>query len=777
MWVSVAAAGTGITTALALSRDVALGITKYSHNACVCVVDASNGRLLFAQQKERLSRVKNDGGAVGDLVRHALEGCGRSLRDVVAVAANNHHRSVAEEEAAYTKCAGLGIEAPFGPPSEEVLDTANLFAGSIEVSHHLAHAVGAAAAEGASECVAVVMDGMGDRAATHRNSKVRSDAALDGWDACTHVLGKKRVASFDEVPDEARECESVYALDASAGWRPVWKRWSETDAHPSFGFSDWFLSLDSLGAAYSTVAHVIFGDWNACGKVMGLAPWALLPSGGGDVSWGRACDWPRVSVSSAKIIEASGAGFEVNRAAIRDMLAAACEELPPPDRDALLAASGGAFPPRRLVSLWTLFREDGRAASACRACCAALALAIQTQLEAAAVPLVLRAAQQHHTLVLCGGVALNSVLNGKIEAALSERNLLVPAAPGDEGVALGCAVVALNFTRLDPSILPFAGRSYDDLDDHGFDEWLLLEEETPDEVDACAAVVAATEVRGIAFWFEGASEFGPRALGHRSILASPADAAVVDVINEAIKAREDFRPLAPSVLEEFSREWFGLPGPSPYMSRVWTMRYPDRAPACAHLDASSRPQTVSRADPALRRYRDFIEKFYARTGLPLVLDTSFNTKPREPIVETLRGAVSSFLYAVRRARTLYGRRRRRRRRREEEEEEEEEEESRPGFATRAFPARRHHDYLDDDDGLALRLNDLDEPFEDPSRTGRGRVEFCDHIQAAIYDAADGDASAADIASALVEEGLASTPEDVYLRLADLWRQTLVKLNI
>lgn len=802
-----------------LSNKLAIGLNKYSHNAAVCVADVLTGNLIVALEKERLSRVKNDGGAVGDIVRQALWAVGADVEDVAVCASNNHHRSIADEEAALIARVELGIIVE-DDNLEEMLDEANLLHSSVrfEVSHHLAHALCAAASEAREPKVCVlVMDGMGERASRFREDDFDCDAGLAGWESCSHIVGARRVASFRDVPDEARECESVYAL-LHGEPRPIWKRWCISMDEGRF-FEAWFTSpLDSFGAAYSTAAHVVFGDWNACGKLMGLAPWGAPPEERRDnVGWGQSSSWAKAASEVAarvtahewpRVISCNNgddpwtSGFTVCREAVLEILQIAATALPASLASALSETCGGDFPPASTrSSLWRSFseagfltasRQDKQARDACRACCAVLAYVVQTQLEEVALPLALEAvdAVGSDALVLCGGVALNSVLNGKIEAR-ARCPVRVPPTPGDEGIALGCCARALaraGGPSLDASILPFAGPEPQHIDDDDtFTEW-LCEVQAQDEVEMCAEVICRG---GVVFWFQGAGEFGPRALGHRSILASAAQPSIVDVLNAAVKDREDFRPLAPSILESRAKEFFvQCDTPSPYMSRVWRARQPDVMPACVHVDGSSRPQTVSEDRADLERYARLLKAVDRISGLPLVLDTSFNTKPKEPIVNSPRGAQSSFLRAVKKSRTSF-----------------------PNLdlllafpeklfraapcpiddkgqfpkANASRPLRRHACYdfvysertatsLDLHPLAMLRVYDLDESYEDPLRTRRGEYRFKDNLEAAIYDRADGSLTAYELAHTLASDTEKFTPADVYLRLAELWRATLVSLS-
>ena len=152
------------------------------------------------------------------------------------------------------------------------------------------------------------------------------------------------------------------------------------------------------------------------------------------------------------------------------------------------------------------------------------------------------------------------------------------------------------------------------------------------------AAIAAGEVVG---WYQGRSEWGPRALGNRSILADPRRPDMKEILNVKIKRREPFRPFAPSVLEERTAEWFTLSYPDPFMIKVYPIRPEKRAeiPAVTHADGTGRLQTVSRATNP--RYWKLIAAFGETTGVPLVLNTSFNEN--EPIVNTPAEALDCFL--------------------------------------------------------------------------------------------------------------------------------------
>ncbi len=246
-------------------------------------------------------------------------------------------------------------------------------------------------------------------------------------------------------------------------------------------------------------------------------------------------------------------------------------------------------------------------------------------------------------LCLAGGVALNCVLNARLRDRGSFRRIWIQPAAGDAGTALGAALwvdaqergATERAYRMDHA---FLGPGYDDDEIERF-LWdaKLPCRRSPQIAEEVADLLAQDKVVG---WFQGRMEFGPRALGARSILASPLDAAMQERLNQ-IKDREDFRPVAPVVLEDEAAEWFVDADVSPFMLFVYDVR-PDRAdriPAVRHVDGTARIQTINRAQHPL--YYDLIRAFQTRTGVPVLVNTSFNTRG-EPIVGSPRDAVECF---------------------------------------------------------------------------------------------------------------------------------------
>lgn len=269
---------------------------------------------------------------------------------------------------------------------------------------------------------------------------------------------------------------------------------------------------------------------------------------------------------------------------------------------------------------------------------------------------VLHAARQLHAdtglteLCLAGGVALNCVANGRVLRETPFENVFVQPAAGDNGCAVGCAyyghhVLGGQPRDRGPSSVQrpqrhaYLGRPYSDAEVVAALDAAGLPYR---RIDRPARVAAELLARSCLLgWFTGGSEFGPRALGHRSILADPRRAEMKDILNAKVKHRESFRPFAPAVLAERVSEYFELTIESPYMLLVAPVRAEKQSvvPAIVHVDGTARVQTVTRAENG--RYRELVEWFDRLTGVPVILNTSFNDRG-EPIVETPQQALAFF---------------------------------------------------------------------------------------------------------------------------------------
>lgn len=277
-----------------------------------------------------------------------------------------------------------------------------------------------------------------------------------------------------------------------------------------------------------------------------------------------------------------------------------------------------------------------------------IAAALQEFLEHAVIRIARHARSLHDSENLClsGGVALNCKANGTLSRQEIFDRIYVPAVPGDAGGALGAALyvhhAALGNPKTDaPLSHVYVGPEYSDAEvleaAHEFNTDLQFSQvERKSIADMAAKLISEGKIVG---WFQGRMEYGPRALGNRSILADPRALEMKDRINSAVKFRDSFRPFAPAVLEEDAEKYFEITQPSPYMSFIGAVKSSE-LPAVTHTDGTARIQIVRREDNAM--FYDLIARFRDRTGCPVVLNTSFNVKD-EPIVMMPRDAIRCFL--------------------------------------------------------------------------------------------------------------------------------------
>jgi carbamoyltransferase len=271
-----------------------------------------------------------------------------------------------------------------------------------------------------------------------------------------------------------------------------------------------------------------------------------------------------------------------------------------------------------------------------------LAASVQALLEEIELGLArwLASATGARNLAMAGGVALNCVANTRLWADGPFDELWVQPAAGDAGTALGGALFMAH--ELGDEIAPFRtaalGRSFDDDDLARALRVAGLPFSRPSDLGREIADVLAAD--GVVAWFEGRSEWGPRALGHRSLLANPCRAENLERLND-IKGREQFRPVAPMVLEERADEIFDGPLPSPFMLFTHRVRpgWHERIPAVVHVDGTARIQTVNRHDEPLMA--SVLQHFEQATGVPVVVNTSLNTAGR-PMVDAPRDALECF---------------------------------------------------------------------------------------------------------------------------------------
>ena len=371
--------------------------------------------------------------------------------------------------------------------------------------------------------------------------------------------------------------------------------------------------LNSLGLVYTFVTeHLGFAGFGDEGKVMALAAF------GEDTYLARFRD---------VVVPQPGGGFRVNMQYFGYPAFGQLRPLRPK-----FSATFG--PPRARHEPITDQHRD-------------LAYALQTVTEEIVLHVVRGLLQRHRQRDLCmaGGVALNCVANAKVLEHTDVRRLWVPPCASDTGAPLGSALWHHHQDRGNRRSFalqhPFYGRTYSEgemmraLDAAGLRYHRLPE---PALLRRVAQDLAAGKIVG---WFQGRFEIGPRALGNRSILADPRRPEMRQLLNDKVKQREPFRPFAPAVLLERAGEFFELEQPDPFMTLAPRVRPEkrDSIAAAVHVDGTGRIQTVARADNP--RYYGLIEEFGRLTGVPVVLNTSFNR--REPIVARPEEAIACYL--------------------------------------------------------------------------------------------------------------------------------------
>ena len=353
----------------------------------------------------------------------------------------------------------------------------------------------------------------------------------------------------------------------------------------------------SLGGMYSAVAEQIFGNAMEAGKVMGLAPY-------GD---------PEIPVEDF---------FEIRNGTINFQ---------------------NALPERfKQKDRWPLRQEEYTNLSA----------SVQKALEEALLFLVkrLRKLQSSSNLCYAGGVALNSVANERIIRHSGFQEVHITPAAEDSGAAVGAAYYALwqvtgsNSRRKmvhDACGQPYSSAAISAAVDGAVGKGIRYVSST-DSISDAVDLLSQGKVIG---WFDGRSELGPRALGQRSILCDPRRLSYKDVLNRRVKKRESFRPFAPAILRDEVANWFELDGTSEesrFMLRVCSFKPEKKAlvPAVVHVDGTGRLQTLTKE--ANGKFYEVAKSFYRKTGVPILLNTSFNTAG-EPIVETPADAIACLL--------------------------------------------------------------------------------------------------------------------------------------
>ncbi|HJV52274.1 MAG TPA: carbamoyltransferase C-terminal domain-containing protein [Noviherbaspirillum sp.] len=529
-----------------------LGVNR-TQDASLCLMEGS--RVVFAIQKERLTRQKHHWGRLDDFRKTYLPQLAALDGPPIDV---------------LVECYSSDSEIENLPAYEQELsETLRLAPGCrrARISHHLSHLYSVFHPSPFEQAAVMIVDGQGS-AVSDLTEQWRGAAGVPGdW---------REVSSFYRADRHRVECIG----------KQLWDRNERR--------------MVGLGMFYFLLTQAIFPGEGNEGKVMGMAPHGNP----------GALGLPPLEVDGARVT-IPARWFEV-------------------------------------LSERARFRYTG-ADSARFADIANLAAAGQRAFEEALLEVArwLHGQTGAEDLCFAGGTGLNCSANDRLLRETPFRRVFIPPAPSDAGTALGCAIYGLTELaglrcdyRWDSDFLG-PQPQVEDIEDAVRGAADLVVERIDDAQAMCARVVdllCATRVVGL---YQGRSEFGPRALGHRSILGDPRHGYVRDWINAKVKEREWFRPLAPIVLLERAEEFFDIRRPSPFMQFAAPVRAQAAGiiPAVTHVDCTARLQTVGEHDDPL--LRALLQAFEARTGVPVLLNTSFNRK-EEPIVETPAEAIESF---------------------------------------------------------------------------------------------------------------------------------------
>lgn len=551
-----------------------LGLNTYDHDVSACLL--RDGAIAYAIEKERITREKHATGFYQEVIEYCLQAEGISLNDIELVVSNCYILPVPEMEnrLIYQDMPGFLPEYERQDANRHPLFRAKN--GKVtSISHHLAHAYSAFAVSPFEEGAIMIVDGVG----SYRADVMEPYPNEDGGSQL------------------ARESESYYTFKGTQ-LDCIKKVWMEPDR----GFlSDEFYNMPGLGALYSRASTYVFGDWNKCGELMGLAP------------YGRREAFPSLMSIIDNKLDVPRWSAEFNRPHIAD--------------------SEGKWDDSPNMAHW----ED-------------VAWRVQDDTEKVLLARArwLRETTGARNLCIAGGVALNCVANGRIAREAGFDNVWIQPAAGDNGIAIGCAYYGLLKLQQQPRgyvmTHSYTGRAYDDREVEAATQRTLVKAQTSAvrSDNICRDTAKLLADQKVIGWFQGRSEYGPRALGNRSIIADPRHAEMKDILNSRVKHRQPFRPFAPIVLAERADEIFEGNHESPFMLIAAPVRkeWRDRIPAIVHVDGTARIQTVTEAtNPVLYQ---LLKEFEALTGVPVLLNTSFNVKG-EPIVETPRDAMACFI--------------------------------------------------------------------------------------------------------------------------------------
>jgi carbamoyltransferase len=584
------------------STVIILGLNAYHGDSAACLL--RDGEIVAAAEEERFRRIKHWAGFPSQAIRYCLAEARTSLADVAIIAVNS------DAAASFIKKVGYVVRRR--PDLGLLLDRVRNQAKRRSIEAELAEAFPEAVFKG-------------------RIQRVEHHLA--------HLASCFLVSPFREA--------SVVSLDgfgdfSSAAWG-LGRDWAiEVEGRVYFP--------DSLGIFYQAITQYLgFPHYGDEYKVMGLAP------------YGKPTHLPQmrqiVRLREAGRFELDTTYFRHHREKINYVWSGGSPHV------------GTLFSPALEELLGPARAKDEPLTDRHRD----VARSTQAMYEEAFFHLInhLHNAHRVDSLTLAGGCAMNSVANGKVLRQSPYKRLYVQSAAGDAGGAIGAAIqvwhqLAVPAPKVAKKAAPFA-LAGDPLENRTIMEHTYLGPAARDEEIAALLSTRASDLEGagclvdriegdgelcvktaekiaaggVVGWFQGRMEWGPRALGNRSIVCDPRRANMKNILNLKVKRRESFRPFAPSILREQVADWFEEDDDVPFMMQVFQIREDKRAliPAVTHVDGSGRLQTVYRETN--QRYWNLIEAFWKLTGVPMVLNTSFNEN--EPVVCRPEEALDCFL--------------------------------------------------------------------------------------------------------------------------------------
>jgi len=554
-----------------------LGINAYHGDAAAALV--VDGELIAAVEEERFNRIKHWAGFPAESIRWCLREGGVDVRELDHVAVSFNPKA--------NLLPRLRFVLRQRPSPGAIIDRLKRQGKTLGLEEQLAQAL---------DCEAGMMKAQVHRIEHHE----------------THVAAGFLVSPFEEAAvlsvDGMGDFVSTLTSHArGTGWKNL----------------DHVYFPHSIGLLYETVTKLLgFPHYGDEYKVMGLAPYGEPE---------HADVFRRIIYPKDDLFELDLDYFTHHKTGVRVVWDEGSHSVMPFHSEKLVEELG----PMRKEGEEMTPKHDN------------IARSLQAVTEETIIHLLNRLHEKTKCPNVCmtGGVAMNSVANGKITSETPFENVYIPAGAADNGTSFGAAFHVwcreLGHPRTFVQNHALWGCESTDAECAAAIDEAGLPCEALDGAALLEATVDHLIDGKVVGWFQGRMEFGARALGNRSLLADPRRTDMRDIINLRIKFREKFRPFAPSILEEHVGEWFAIDEPAPYMEKVFPIREERRAeiPAVTHVDGSGRLQSVSKETNP--RYHALISAFHARTGVPIVLNTSLNEN--EPVVRLPREAISCFL--------------------------------------------------------------------------------------------------------------------------------------